>query len=121
MNPTNASTTDTREHHAEWIPVLNEDALGEGEVVGVEAHGEEIALYCVQGELHATSDLCTHGFARMSEGFLEGCEIECPIHQGRFDVRTGEPTCGPVTEPLRRHAVRREDGRIWIRLDQGAG
>ena len=102
---------------SEWIDVMAEgDLPAEGDVVGVDVQGEEVAIYCVQGELHATADLCTHGLSRMSEGFLEGCEIECPIHQGRFDVRTGEPVCGPVTQPLARHAVRREGGRVWIQL-----
>jgi naphthalene 1,2-dioxygenase system ferredoxin subunit len=101
---------------SEWFDVMARSDLREGDVVGVEVQGEEVALYGVQGQVHATADLCTHGFARMSEGFLEGCEIECPIHQGRFDVRSGEPCGGPVSVPLPRHDVRLEGGRIWVRL-----
>jgi len=108
-------TPDERGAH-EWMDVMAQSDLREGDVVGVELEGEEVALYCVQGQVHATADLCTHGFARMSEGFLEGCEIECPIHQGRFDIRTGEPCGGPVSVPLPCHAVRVEGGRIWVRL-----
>ena len=103
---------------ADWIDVMAEADLNDGDVVGVEIEGEEVALYRVEGQVHATADLCTHGFARMSEGFLEGCEIECPIHQGRFDVRTGEALSGPVAEPLPCHSVRRSEGRIWIRLNR---
>ena len=50
------------------------------------------------------------------EGFLEGHEIECPFHQGRFDVRTGEATLAPCAEPIRSYPVKVEAGRVWIRL-----
>jgi fatty acid desaturase/nitrite reductase/ring-hydroxylating ferredoxin subunit len=59
-----------------------------------------------------TDGLCTHGRTHLADGFLDGCEIECPKHNGRFDVRTGEPLRRPATEPLRRHDVQVVDGRI---------
>ena len=66
------------------------------DVIGVVVAGRDIALYGVDGEVFATDNICTHGHARLCEGFLEGHEIECPLHQGRFDVRTGMPTCAPA-------------------------
>jgi naphthalene 1,2-dioxygenase system ferredoxin subunit len=66
----------------------------------------------------ATDNLCTHGAARMSDGFLEGREIECPLHQGRFDVCTGKAMCAPLTQDLRVYAVRIENKRVLINMMQ---
>jgi naphthalene 1,2-dioxygenase system ferredoxin subunit len=50
----------------------------------------------------------------LCEGFLEGHEIECPLHQGRFDVRNGAPMCAPVTEAIRSYPVKIEAGRVFL-------
>ncbi len=69
------------------------------------------------GEIFATDNVCTHGQARLCEGFLEGHEIECPLHQGRFDIRTGRALCAPVTAPIRSYPVRIDAGRVLIAVD----
>jgi naphthalene 1,2-dioxygenase system ferredoxin subunit len=101
----------------QWTAAASVDDLPVDDVVGVEVEGRDIALYSVEGEVFATDNLCTHGNARLCEGFLEGHEIECPLHQGRFDVRNGKPTCAPVTESIRSYPVRIEAGRIFVSLD----
>jgi len=78
--------------------------------------GRDIALYSVDGQIYATDNICTHGHARLCEGFLEGHEIECPLHQGKFDVRNGAPTCAPVTEAIRSYPVKIEGGRVFLSL-----
>ena len=55
-------------------------------------------IYTVGDAVYATDNICTHGQARLCDGFLDGHEIECPLHQGKFDVRDGRPTCEPVDE-----------------------
>ncbi len=100
-----------------WIDATALGEVPQGDVIAVTAGGRELALYGVDGEVFATDNICTHGHARLCEGFLEGHEIECPLHQGRFDVRTGEPTCAPVTEALKRYPVKIEGGRVWLALD----
>jgi naphthalene 1,2-dioxygenase system ferredoxin subunit len=99
-----------------WIDVLAADAVPQGDVTAVMVSGKEIALYEVEGEVFATDNLCTHGAARMSDGFLEGREIECPLHQGRFDVCTGKALCAPLTESIRTYPVRIDQSRIWVKL-----
>ncbi|NMG67377.1 Rieske 2Fe-2S domain-containing protein [Azoarcus indigens] len=100
-----------------WIDVAARDAVPADDVIGVEVAGRDIALYDVEGELYATDNLCTHGRARMCDGFLEGHEIECPLHQGRFDVRDGKALCAPLTENLRCYPVRVEGGRVWLAVE----
>jgi nitrite reductase/ring-hydroxylating ferredoxin subunit len=74
-----------------------------------------LAVYDVAGEYFVTDDTCTHGKASLAEGYLEGDEIECPWHGGRFCVRTGKATCLPSSEALQTYAVEIEDGEIFVR------
>lgn len=101
----------------QWMDAASLDDVTPDDVVGVAVQGRDIALYSVDGEIFATDNLCTHGHARLCDGFLEGHEIECPLHQGKFDVRTGAPTCAPVTESLKAYPVKIEAGRVWLAFE----
>ncbi|ABM43220.1 Rieske (2Fe-2S) domain protein [Acidovorax sp. JS42] len=100
-----------------WIDAIARDAVPEGDVVGVIVAGKDIAFYEVEGEVFATDNLCTHGAARLSDGFLEGREIECPLHQGRFDVCTGKALCTPLTQDIKTYPVKIENMRVMLKLD----
>jgi naphthalene 1,2-dioxygenase system ferredoxin subunit len=99
-----------------WTDVSAFDEVPEEDVLGVETAGKDVALYNVDGQVYATDNICTHGHARLCDGFLEGFEIECPLHQGKFDIRDGRPTCQPVTEAVRTYPVKIEDGRVFVDL-----
>jgi naphthalene 1,2-dioxygenase ferredoxin component len=103
----------------QWTDVAALDAIPEGDVIGIFVAGKEIALYEVEGEIHATDNLCTHGAARLSDGFLDGREIECPLHQGKFDVCTGKALCAPVTQNIRIYPTRVENNRVFLNLLDG--
>ena len=100
-----------------WVDALSADNLPTDDVQGLAVAGRDIAIYTVADEVYATDNLCTHGHARLCDGFLDGHEIECPLHQGKFDVRDGKPTCEPVTEALRSYPVKIEGGRVFLQLD----
>jgi naphthalene 1,2-dioxygenase system ferredoxin subunit len=99
-----------------WKDISAFDDVPEEDVLGVQADGKDLALYNVEGQVYATGNICTHGHARLCDGFLEGFEIECPLHQGRFDIRDGRPLCEPVNEPVRVYPVKIEHGRVFIDL-----
>jgi naphthalene 1,2-dioxygenase ferredoxin component len=99
-----------------WIDVSAKDDVPQEDVIGVEAQGRDIALYGVEGEVYASDGICTHGHARLCDGFLDGYEIECPLHQGKFDVRDGRGTCAPIAQDLRSYPVRIEDGRVFVQI-----
>lgn len=99
-----------------WTDVSAFDDVPEDDVLGVETAGKDVALYNVDGQVYATDNICTHGHARLCDGFLEGFEIECPLHQGKFDIRNGRPTCQPVTEAVRTYPVKIENGRVFVDL-----
>ena len=100
-----------------WVDALSVDELRAEDVVGATVAGRAVAIYSVEGEVYASDDRCTHGNARLCDGFLEGHEIECPLHQGRFDVRDGRALCAPVAEAVRVYPVRIEGARVFLRID----
>jgi MocE subfamily Rieske [2Fe-2S] domain protein len=75
-----------------------------------------IAVYRAKGQFYATQDLCTHERAYLSDGVLIDCAVECPFHQGRFDVRTGKALSPPVHIPLKTYPLKIADGKIYINL-----
>jgi naphthalene 1,2-dioxygenase system ferredoxin subunit len=99
-----------------WTDVAAEADLFDGAGIPVAPGGRDIALFSVNGEVFATSNLCTHGNASLCDGFIEGHEIECPFHQGRFDLRTGAATFSPCTEPIQVWPVKVENGRVFLDL-----
>ncbi|MFT3779257.1 MAG: non-heme iron oxygenase ferredoxin subunit [Ottowia sp.] len=102
---------------SDWIDVAAEDDIFEGAAIGVDIKGHDIAVYKTEaGEVFATDNICTHGHARLCDGFLEGHEIECPFHQGRFDIRTGAPTLEPCVDAVRSYPAKCEGGRIWLQV-----
>ena len=100
-----------------WVDALSADDLPTDDVLGVVVAGRDIALYTVGDAVYATDNVCTHGQARLCDGFLDGHEIECPLHQGKFDVRDGTPACAPVTEALRSYPVKVDGKRVYLQID----
>lgn len=98
----------------EMIRLCAVSEIPDGEVFGVEVDGCQIALYSVGGRIYATEDICSHGDAHLSEGFLEGDVIECPLHAGRFTVCDGMPCGGPVDAPIRTFRVEVKDGDVFL-------
>jgi 3-phenylpropionate/trans-cinnamate dioxygenase ferredoxin subunit len=93
-----------------------------GEAVRLETD-PPIAVFNADGELYAIDDTCTHQDASLSEGWLEGCLVECPLHAAAFDLRTGVPTCLPARRPVRTHPVTVDtEGMVWVTRqgDEGA-
>jgi nitrite reductase/ring-hydroxylating ferredoxin subunit len=89
-----------------WVRVASRSDLGEGDMIGVSVAGKEIALYDVGGTVFATENVCTHAFAMLTEGWLDGDEIECPLHGGRFNVATGKGLGPPIPCDIQTYKTR---------------
>jgi nitrite reductase/ring-hydroxylating ferredoxin subunit len=83
-------------------------------VLDADVGGEDIALYWVDDAVYATHNVCTHAFARLSEGFLDGDCIECPIHQALFNVKTGEAVSAPAYTAVKTYPCRIEGENVLI-------
>lgn len=98
----------------EFLKVATVADLADGEMMLVTPGGEEILLARIGGRYFAIDALCTHAFGMLDQGTLSGFEVECPIHEGRFDLRTGQPTREPAEEPVQTYAVQVQGDDILI-------
>lgn len=76
-----------------------------------------LAVFLLEGEFFVVADTCSHGEASLCDGFVDGCEIECPWHAGKFDIRTGQATAFPAVEPIPIYRPSVRDGVIGIEMD----
>jgi 3-phenylpropionate/trans-cinnamate dioxygenase ferredoxin component len=88
--------------------------LGPGEVRRLD--DPPIAVFNVDGGLFAIGDICTHAEASLSEGHVDGCTVECPLHGACFDLRTGEALTPPATESVQTFAVVIQDDDVYVEL-----
>ncbi|HTV43777.1 MAG TPA: non-heme iron oxygenase ferredoxin subunit [Stellaceae bacterium] len=100
-----------------WVRAAGRGDLAPGEVIGVEIAGRSIALYDTGDGLYATDNICTHAYANLSDGWLDGETIECPLHAARFDIRTGAVLDPPASEDLKTYPVRVVGDDIEIKLE----
>jgi nitrite reductase/ring-hydroxylating ferredoxin subunit len=78
--------------------------------------GRELAICIVEHKPYAVHNICSHAFARLSDGHVEGYEIVCPLHQGSFDVRTGAAVAAPCFEPIGTYETKVQDGAVLVFL-----
>lgn len=94
--------------------VAREADIPEGEMLRVEVGNRHIALYHLDGRFYATQALCTHGHALLTDGYIEGETIECPMHGGSFDIPTGAAVGPPCVTPLAVYPVKVEGGEVMV-------
>jgi len=92
------------------------DDIEDGEALGIEMDGLHIALYRLNGEIFATDNVCPHQFALLSDGYVDTQEacVECPLHQARFSIATGQVLCGPAKSCTQRFAARVEGDWLCV-------
>ncbi|MDQ3247963.1 MAG: non-heme iron oxygenase ferredoxin subunit [Chloroflexota bacterium] len=95
------------------VATLDEIPLGGSKLVELGFTG--IALFNLDGDIYAIEDMCTHDGGPLVEGkVLNGCEVMCPRHGARFDIRTGAALSFPAFEATRTFAVRVEGDEVWV-------
>lgn len=100
-----------------WYDVAAVDDVDDDDVARVLAGGSAFALYRVDGTFYATADRCTHEQASLSDGWLQDCTIECPRHQGVFDIVSGKALRAPATVAVATFPVQVEGDRVFIRVE----
>ena len=99
---------------AGFVAVADETAVKDGELLEVKVNDQPVALARVGGQFYAVSAICTHAYANLCEGGLEGQIVMCPLHNSGFNIRTGQPILLPATEPLATYEVRVEQGKVLV-------
>jgi nitrite reductase/ring-hydroxylating ferredoxin subunit len=101
----------------EWTKVARFADLEPEYPTRIKVGERELALCLVDDEVFAIDNVCSHAFALLSDGYLEGHEIFCPLHGGSFDVRNGEAIAAPCTLDLSVFPTRVEDGEVFVKLE----
>ncbi|PAY04685.1 MULTISPECIES: non-heme iron oxygenase ferredoxin subunit [Bradyrhizobium] len=102
-----------------WHHLCAAAKLSEGEPLGFRVGERRVALYKFGDDIFATDDVCSHAFALLSTGFLEGHVIECPLHGAMFDVRDGKCRSSAYKD-IAAFKVEIRDGEVYVQLDGGA-
>ncbi len=99
-----------------WRDIIAVSALEKGWVTRVDIGPRKLAIYDTPSGIFASLALCNHGGADLCDGYFDGHVIECPLHQGAFDVRDGMPVGAPATKPMRVFETRVTKGMVQVRM-----
>jgi 3-phenylpropionate/trans-cinnamate dioxygenase ferredoxin component len=97
-----------------WVDIGPAAALADGVPLSGEVDGVPVVVVRCADGLYAVEDRCTHDGESFLGAQVESCELICPRHGARFDLRTGEALTPPAYEPVRTYAAREHDGRIQV-------
>ena len=97
-----------------WHYVAQANEIEDEDVLQAKIGDHLLAIYNTGGQFYASDDLCTHGHALLSEGLVIDNIIECPLHQGRFDIKNGAPKGAPVCEKLTTYPTKIDDGKVYV-------
>ena len=103
---------------AKWVSVAKLSDFENKHVVVVDYDDVLIAIFKLANGFYAIEDTCSHAEASLAEGkIVDGCEIECPLHGARFDIRTGEHLSFPAVTPVEPYPVKVEGADIFIEVN----
>ncbi|HEX2773323.1 MAG TPA: non-heme iron oxygenase ferredoxin subunit [Micromonosporaceae bacterium] len=104
------------------IRICSTEDVPKGTTISADVEGTQVAIvHAEDGNFYAVYDECSHAAIPLSEGEVDGCTLECWLHGSRFDLRTGEPTGLPATEPVPVYPVEVRDGDIYLSLTPSNG
>lgn len=100
-----------------WVRLAAAGKIGKGEMQAASHGKRKIAIFHLEDDTWcATDNVCSHAFALLTEGFLDGEEVECPLHAGKFNVRNGKGLCAPIDKDIASYAVRVEGADVLVAL-----
>ena len=100
---------------SEWVLVARVGEIAPGQYRLIEIDEVPIAVFNLEGEFFAIEDICTHDGGVLTGGSIEGCQIECPRHGARFDIRTGAALTAPAYEPTATFPIKIENDTVYTR------
>jgi nitrite reductase/ring-hydroxylating ferredoxin subunit len=100
-----------------WMPLGTLESVFNGGLCrSAKIDDTHVGLFRIDGECFAIDDICSHGNARLTEGDVDGFEVECPLHAGVFDLRTGKALTAPLTRDVNSHPLKLVDGQLYIQI-----
>jgi 3-phenylpropionate/trans-cinnamate dioxygenase ferredoxin subunit len=99
-----------------WIRACATNDIDEEDLIRFDHGDKTFCIYNTADGFFASDGMCTHEDEHLENGIVIDCVIECPLHQGRFDVRTGKALSAPVCVDLKTWPVKLEDGDVFIKI-----
>jgi ferredoxin-NADP reductase/nitrite reductase/ring-hydroxylating ferredoxin subunit len=97
-----------------FVKVANTSDIPVSKMKEVQINGQNICLANIDGKYFAINNICSHEGGPLADGRLEGYEVECPWHQSKFDMRTGQVKVPPAVEPQVTYQVKVEGENVLI-------
>ena len=105
-----------------WVEVCDAADLSNEDVIRFDHAKKTFALYRDDsGKLYATDGICTHGNTHLGEGLVKGKIVECPKHNGRFNLEDGSPARAPICRGLATYPIEDRGGRLWLNVEKAGG
>jgi 3-phenylpropionate/trans-cinnamate dioxygenase ferredoxin component len=101
---------------SDWVALAKAEDIPPGQCRAFDVDDRMIAVFNLDGEFHATDNICTHEYAELCDGMIIDGQIQCPMHGARFDIRTGAVTAPPAYEPLNTYPVRLDGDTLEVDL-----
>jgi 3-phenylpropionate/trans-cinnamate dioxygenase ferredoxin subunit len=101
----------------EFLKVATKSEIADGGKLLVEADERLVILFQIGNDYFCIDDVCTHDGGTLSDGDHEGCEIECPRHGAKFDIKSGKALCMPATQNTLSHEVKVDGDDILVKIN----
>ena len=99
-----------------WILVGTTDNVEVEDIIRFDHNDKTFCVYKLEDGFYATDGICTHEAVHLEDGLVMDNEIECPMHQGVFDIKTGKAVSPPACDDLKTYPVKVEDNNIYIQI-----
>ena len=99
-----------------WHYVCDTSGIEEEDIIRYDNSDKTYCIYLLEDGYYATDGICTHEAVHLEEGLVMDGEIECPMHQGIFNIKTGKAVSPPACDDLKTYSVKVEDEKIYINL-----
>lgn len=104
-----------------WVEVAEVGEIADDDAKQVKIGDRCVAIFNVEGTHYATADICTHAHAFLSEGYIQDGKVECPLHQGVFNIRTGKALNPPATKDVETFPTKIEGTKVLVAIPDEAG
>jgi len=99
-----------------WIEVGPTNSIDEEDVIRFDHQEKTFCVYRLKDGFYATDGICTHEAVHLEDGLVMDDEIECPMHQGIFNIKSGEAVSPPACKDLKTYPVKIDNDKIFIKL-----
>ena len=102
---------------SDWIYVCKKNEIELEDLKRFDYQDKTFCIYNIKDGFFATDGMCTHEEVHLEDGLVMDNEIECPMHQGIFDIKTGRVIQDPPCEDLKTYKIKIEENKIYIKLE----